>query len=415
MTVLLCTVGGSPDPVVKAITGLRPDRVVFFCTGRDPAMGTPGSCAENLPDIVARAKLPSEQYKAVLVPADDPDAAAAAIRAELVQCGATDRIVADYTGGTKSMSAALLLAALERPGVDLQIVTGPRANTQKVASGTEHLKPVSAARSLFMRDFPPAIAHWQRFDYAATVAALDAIGCPAPSELQTQWQRARQLSLAFAGWDRFDHAAARELLSPMLPALSTALGPYIDKLTVLTGAGERAAPARLFDLWRNAERCAARERFDDAVARWYRLVESFAQWQLSALCGFETGAVPEERIPPAISISPSPDGRRQAGLWSAWQLLAHNAPETAAAAFFKRERDELRSLLDARNGSLLAHGFAPVAAPNWERTRAFTERALLPLVTGEAKRLAHIKTEFPQLPTDYDQIEPPPASVAAAG
>lgn len=413
--ILLCTVGGSSDPVVTAIARLRPDRVVFFCTGRDPVTGKPGSCDASLGEIVARTALPQEACKTVPVPADDPDAAAAAVRAELARCDPGDRIVADYTGGTKSMSAALLLAALERPNVDLQIVTGPRSTTDKVAPGTEHLKPVSAARSLFLRDFSPATAHWRRFGYAAAVASLDAMGCPAPPDLEVRWGRARQLSLAFAAWDRFDHAAAHELLSPLLPALSTVLGPYINKLTVLTSAGEQAAPARLLDLWRNAERCAARERFDDAVARWYRLVESFAQWQLRVLCGIDTGAIPDEKIPPSLSISPNADGRRQAGLWNAWQLLGHHAPAAAAATFFKREGHELRNLLDARNGSVLAHGFTPVAAANWESTRQFTERALLPLVASEAKRLAHIMTEFPQLPTDYSHIEPTPASVAAAG
>jgi hypothetical protein len=41
-------------------------------------------------------------------------------------------ITADYTGGTKSMSAALVMAALEFPNVNLQLVSGSRSDLIKV-------------------------------------------------------------------------------------------------------------------------------------------------------------------------------------------------------------------------------------------------------------------------------------------
>ena len=40
---LLCTVGGSHEPVLTAIRALDPDHVVFVCTGRDPGTGRAGS------------------------------------------------------------------------------------------------------------------------------------------------------------------------------------------------------------------------------------------------------------------------------------------------------------------------------------------------------------------------------------
>jgi hypothetical protein len=42
-TTLYLTVGGSHQPLVTAIQSLRPQRVVFFCTDRDPATDQPGS------------------------------------------------------------------------------------------------------------------------------------------------------------------------------------------------------------------------------------------------------------------------------------------------------------------------------------------------------------------------------------
>jgi hypothetical protein len=74
-TILLCTVGGSHQPILTAIQELKPAFVLFFATGRDQATGKPGSIetitgnghpiqvrsdsgdVEHLPNIQAQAAL----------------------------------------------------------------------------------------------------------------------------------------------------------------------------------------------------------------------------------------------------------------------------------------------------------------------------------------------------------------------
>lgn len=143
--VLICTVGGSHEPIVTALRNGRPDHVIFVCSEKDPATGRPGSeeqilrpdniikarpddAKPTLPNIPAQAGLPQEQFEVLLVPADDLDAAFAAIHTALH--GLRSRfpdahVIADYTGGTKTMSSALVIAALES-GIELQLVTGSR-------------------------------------------------------------------------------------------------------------------------------------------------------------------------------------------------------------------------------------------------------------------------------------------------
>lgn len=41
--VLVCTVGGSHQPIVTAIRAIKPAYVCFLCTDRDPNTGQPGS------------------------------------------------------------------------------------------------------------------------------------------------------------------------------------------------------------------------------------------------------------------------------------------------------------------------------------------------------------------------------------
>jgi hypothetical protein len=42
-TVLICTVGGSRQPIITAIKDIQPEHVYFICTGNDTGTGRPGS------------------------------------------------------------------------------------------------------------------------------------------------------------------------------------------------------------------------------------------------------------------------------------------------------------------------------------------------------------------------------------
>jgi len=46
--ILLCTVGGSHEPILTALRQTTPDFVCFICTDRDPATGRPGSDTQIL-------------------------------------------------------------------------------------------------------------------------------------------------------------------------------------------------------------------------------------------------------------------------------------------------------------------------------------------------------------------------------
>ncbi|WP_420827368.1 hypothetical protein [Halochromatium glycolicum] len=139
-TVLLCTVGGSHQPILTAIQELAPTFVLFFATGRDPATGRAGSIEtitgkghpiemrrggevlERLPNIPTQAGLAEDRFEVVEVPTDDLDGAVAAMTAAtaaLRQRFPAAAFVADYTGGTKTMTAALVMTALEAEDIQL--------------------------------------------------------------------------------------------------------------------------------------------------------------------------------------------------------------------------------------------------------------------------------------------------------
>lgn len=191
-TVLICTVGGSHQPIVTAITRTRPRFVCFICTGRDPATGQPGSDTQiigkgsvikakasdptpSLANIPTQTGLGEGQFEVCLVSSDDLDAAYSAISHALttLRHRFPDAVhVADYTGGTKTMTAALVMAALEIEDVELRLVTGARADLIKVRNGTESSIVASAEHLRLRRAMAPYLAAWDRYAYGESCQGL---------------------------------------------------------------------------------------------------------------------------------------------------------------------------------------------------------------------------------------------------
>jgi CRISPR-associated protein (TIGR02710 family) len=416
-TVLIITVGGSHQPILTAIRERQPAFVLFFCTDKDEATGRPGSITtikgqgqpievrrgetiERHANIPTQAGLTVDSFDVCIVPPDDLDRTVAIMLnavSALRQRFPNARLVADYTGGTKSMTAALVLAAVESEAVALQVVTGPRADLVKVYDGRQSGLDVSDEGIRARRSMAPYLAAWQRFAYGESANGLRRIAMPGSSSLRAELQIARDLSGAFDAWDRFDHRAALDQLEMYRPRIGATAAPWFTALKSLNAVPEepRRTPARLWDLWLNAQRRAAQGRFDDAVARGYRLLEWTAQWLLSTV-GVVTADLREEQIPGALPIQPNADGKRQAGLRNAWELAAHHLGGDVAQ-FVECERGHMLDQLRKRNFSILAHGETPITRADWETFSDWMEKALIPLLRDQAARVG-LKSLAPQLP-----------------
>ena len=157
-TILICTVGGSYQPIVTAITEEKPDYVYFICTDRDLATNTPGSnlqitgkgnCIKarfsddspNLPNIPTITGLSSDQFSVYLTSSDELDQIYSDCK-KVIQDALilfpSSKIIADYTGGTKSMCAGLVMAAMEFEDIELQLITGSRNNLVAVNDGDQY-------------------------------------------------------------------------------------------------------------------------------------------------------------------------------------------------------------------------------------------------------------------------------------
>jgi CRISPR-associated protein (TIGR02710 family) len=405
---LFLSVGGSPRPLRSAMAALRPDRVTFVVSDgsggsrssrdqveeavlvdRDGAPGGPGlRHADGCPPAV----------EVIAAPPDDPDRGFALLRPALVAATADACVVADYTGGTKSMSTALFLAAVSIEGVRVQFMRGERSDLKQVADGTEapHEPPVRligvarrldlAARFATRRDYGPALAVCK--DLCAEFRTEPVVLPPDLAAWRQRAQVGRYWFEMLDAWDRFDFHSAmttqnklggERLLGPSASALTV----LRERLAALCEAKGHPSFALVEDLWLNALRRGDLGRWDDAVARLYRCCEAALQAHLWSEQGVETGRYPAARVPDALRAdfetrhrSGFATGFLQLGLADTARVLRTCGGRGAnAASAIIDDHGDLVGLgwQSKRNKSILAHGFDPLGEQHWREARAWFE------------------------------------------
>ncbi len=404
-TLLICTVGGSPAPIVASMQHWKPDRVVFVVS--------PGS-KESVNDILDKAKKTASwsnglQWQEFEVRSEQDFGGilgrvrrlAATVRDWNAQ-STQHRTVVDFTGGTKCMAAALTSAA-RRWVCQFSYVGGARRDKDGlgiVEQGSEYV----------CDDWNP----WDEFGYQAieeAVAVFNGGSHHVAAELakttvksavdpraKRELVAVEKVIRAYVLWDCFQFGQAvracddaiaveNDLAAHFLdvPDLIDRLKEGRDRLRVLAACiatdGGQSSDELIKELWLNAMRRAAEGRLDDAVARLYRAVEALAQWRLAKRGIPNTKQVPLDKIPEPLAAEWSGravDGQLQLGLQDGFRLLAELKDEVGERFVKSNLADRERSPLNARNQSILAHGFQPITANAYRALKTEVETLLGP-------------------------------------
>lgn len=384
---LVLTVGNTPAIAVASIAEYAPDRVCFVCSG-DTATG-PGSypmvtgkgmvcsskykCPPDLPAIPVQAGLTDEQWALSRFDVNPDDLGDcyvkcvedfAAIRGSDPQA----EIFADYTGGTKSMVAALAMAAIDDGKVKLILVTGARKTLDGVTDGTHAAACASVLSIVRCRYTKRAMMLVASYDYGAAAKVLEELG---HETYDNEIGHLHALCRAFDAWDRFDHRKALGILEAA--DRTGEFGQLHAALSIITKAIDRVeddghTPLPLWktdkgfllaaDILRNAERRADNLQWDDAVARHYRACELVAQTALWTQYHIDAGRTRPDQVPESISWRSGMESESALGLRNSWELLA--ALDTGMGELWTEWRENLLGAMQYRNHSLLAHGTQPV-------------------------------------------------------
>lgn len=156
--------------------------------------------------------------------------------------------------------------------------------------------------------------------------------------------------------------------------LAETLARHVDWLSKLDK--NKASRELVMDVLGNAERRAVEGRFDEAVARLYRVLEAWAQYVLQSEYGITTGAVQRDQVPRPLQEQwwQGDDTKpKKIGLEDAYTLLREKGyPLGDAFVEIVHDGPKARGALAARNMSILAHGFEPVELNEYKNLRDAT-------------------------------------------
>ncbi|WP_321491783.1 TIGR02710 family CRISPR-associated CARF protein [uncultured Desulfobacter sp.] len=398
-TFLIATVGGSPAPIVASIKKWQPVRVLFIVsmetkksvTTDTEFNGRPSPCIltsikENgIADFTGR-------YDFFEIP--DPQDYTALVREfrridQTVNKWKRDyddiRIVVDITGGTKPMSAAMALIASRWENSTVSYVGGTERTKDGVGvvvDGKEQIShahnPWAALGYLVEEQVKTLFNHGA---YAAAKRLLEPARNAADSPRKEELNAFITLCDFFYLWNNFQHKAALKMVPRIekdwnnLPidadarsGLQHRFSIYKTELTQLTKGDntEATGNALVRDLLANARRCMGQEEFDDAVARLYRAAEALAQARLCRYDFPDTGAIAFNRLPKRVqemwqSHTRDQKGCIKLGLQDDFTLLYELDDERGRCFRELHLHDPQKSMLSARNKSILAHGYEPVS------------------------------------------------------
>lgn len=280
-------------------------------------------------------------------------------------------ISTDFTSGTKPMSTGVVLGATSFEIPLLNYVAGRERNENgRVETGTERTMSFrpnivlqDAKKKLFVRLF-------NKYQYDSAKEVLSSIQ---PPDEETNFLII--LTSAYSYWDKFDFQNAfqklEELDDPTF-LLKWQINVKKNKEILYQERNEHYSPARAADLLQNVKRRAEEGKYEDAVARLYRLLEFLAQYKLyNNHNQIETSSLDLGKIPKNLREKyEKKKGEKdeiKLSLYESFELLS-DLEDSLGKEFITEfnEDEEIKKILGMRNNSILAHGFTPVDEENYQ-------------------------------------------------
>jgi CRISPR-associated protein (TIGR02710 family) len=310
-TLIVASVGGSPQPIIFSINNQRPDYVIYFVSPDS----RPKVWDEIEPALEHRPK-----DREIIVTSDEQNLNAG-VKVLMERLPgiyeqwhiAPEEVIGEFTGGTKAMSSALVLA-LSDSGARFSYIGGEvrdKAGLGVVMNGKERMFHLDNPwDTMALHDLKVFREKYESFQWQA--AAEIARQAASRTEVQRPlFLTLEQMCKGYSLWDNFEHREACNLLQQVGGNLKTIaaganqkeslyalsqdvrnnayfLSQVIAEMDVLNERTRKKKKSiepedilthhyLIRDLLSNAKRRAEQRHFDDAVARLYGTVEKIAK------------------------------------------------------------------------------------------------------------------------------------------
>lgn len=406
---LIISVGGSTAPIICSIKHHQPENIIFFCSEQ-----TEPQVTEIRNEIIRKNLTPLRlDEKIVSESAEDINSCLKAILTKLPEIlerwkiGLGELIV-DYTGGTKSMSSALVLGTLNYTKCFSYVGAKDEKSRNKdgigvVIDGQEKVIILKNPwEELAVEERKKICLLFNSGRYQAALEVCRAAKEKVPDQQKPFFSTLGNFIKVYWKWDSFFYEEAYhvfsktihegEILCQSLPNNHSLIN-FLEKskknlrfLTLLVQGKEAESEkakgilspeekriiewkkdeCRLLDLLANAKRRAYLEnRYDDALVRIYRALEKRAQLELKKY-GLDASNINLDLIPEAIREEIKSKyynlrkNKVEVPLYAAYQILIALEEEKKSPGighrFFEKYESQVAPIIDFRNNNIIVHG-----------------------------------------------------------
>lgn len=409
---MIISVGGTIEPILKAINHYAPSFVVFLVSEQSE---------KQIDEILNKSKIKCD-YETVKI--KDPqnlletyakslDAAKLVLSRGIEK----DNVIVEYTGGTKPMSSGVVLATVSENFVFSYVggIERNKGNLGVVVTGKEEIfKRQSPWQIYATKDKETAVEFFNKYQFSSSLGLLKIAEeklAPFPDKKE-EIDKLILMVRAYDAWDKFEHIEARDLLQK-IDAVDVAdnvnfLNDLLKQKALfkknleLKGIKIDNAPTEhlIVDLLSNSKRRAEEGKYDDATARLYRTLEALGQFILlneyninSSEVKLENlkGKIQEDYIQEYENKRDKKNGKIKLGLVENFELLKRlNSP---VASIYIENEECILAHLNFRNNSILAHGFKPIELEKYEMFEKIIIELLGKVINNFDELLK--KTKFP--------------------
>lgn len=380
---MIMSLGGSPEPLRKSIETHLPEIIVFLASHESILKA--GEVLDGIPckpaceyEITDNPNMILECYRKARNCVDR-----ARQKGVLPQ-----EITVDYTGGTKVMTAALILATIGEP-FRFNYVGGDDRSKQGlgvVLDGREMMFAEMSPWLIFAEEERrQIITLFNRRRFSAVAQIIESCRKDVPPEIAGYFGFVLPMAEGFLFWEQFNHKVAHRRLKDGLEKLDShlkshpgseleafhaAVGKCADFLVAVIEQTEelkRLHPLLIDDLLNNAHRRILDKRYDDAAARIYRALELYGQIHFQEETGCSTSEVTPELVPEQIreefkrKYTEPKKGRLKLPLTATYRFLQEAGHEAGERFFEQQWQSKIKNIQNSRNESILAHGIKPVS------------------------------------------------------
>lgn len=378
---MLMTIGGSPEPIRKSIEKYAPDQIIFLAS--HDSISLSGQILKDLgfkPEVKFEiTENPNQMLECYQKARKCID------RAKRSNLKASE-IMVDYTGGTKVMTAALILAAAGN-SYRFNYVGGTLRNKDGVGTvvcGHEELFAEMSPWAVFAEEERrQTVALFNARQFAAVIEITRSSDRKLPHQIECYFKFVQCLAKGFLHWDQFDHSAASRYIEKGSSDLQGYLGIYsdsdlsvflnkvqecksiVDNIIKKTDGQTKHHRVLIDDIINNARRKKADGLFDDAAARVYRALELYGQIVFQEFAGCSNDKVAPIMVPEKIRDEYKIRYGRPKSKYLKLPLeatfnLLKESGQKEGVRFYERIK-EIKNIQSNRNQSILAHGIKPVS------------------------------------------------------